>query len=287
MGRIFVDKPELEILEVNLFDTIFRHCGTSSAMPPRRLHWIREQWKWAGSTVFTDDLIASPVVLQVICPKKFLWLVESREVKKEAYGAVLSCKNRFDKILTHDRGFLENDPQKFIFAIPGSQREIQQNHLPVGVFPKSKQVSTITSPKVDTVGHRFRHEVIRAIGSRMDLLGRAYKPIQFVTDGLSDYRYSVTIENAHYDYYFTEKLLNCFFTGTVPIYWGCPSISKFFDINGIIKFEKIEDLPAIFDSLSEADYNSRLPAIHENFRRAQEYISAEEWIYDHLRDLLR
>ena len=34
--------------------------------------------------------------------------------------------------------------------------------------------------------------------------------------------------NGRGDYEFDEKLIDCFLTGTVPIFWGCPSIDKFF-----------------------------------------------------------
>ena len=51
-------------------------------------------------------------------------------------------------------------------------------------------------------------------------------------DGLRDYRYHFCIENIKRDYWFTEKLIDCFVTGTIPIYWGCPSI-----------FDNISELP--------------------------------------------
>ena len=35
-------------------------------------------------------------------------------------------------------------------------------------------------------------------------------------------------------FYFTEKLLDCFATGTIPVYLGAPDIGKVFNIDGII-----------------------------------------------------
>ena len=46
--------------------------------------------------------------------------------------------------------------------------------------------------------------------------------------------FSVTIENDKYETYYTEKLTDCFATGTIPIYWGCLNISQYFNPKGIV-----------------------------------------------------
>ncbi|MBU6149306.1 MAG: hypothetical protein KGQ54_03845, partial [Verrucomicrobia bacterium] len=40
---------------------------------------------------------------------------------------------------------------------------------------------------------------------------------------------------------------------------------------GVIPFQTIEDLEKILPNLSEADYEKRLCAIHDNFNRAKNY----------------
>jgi hypothetical protein len=44
------------------------------------------------------------------------------------------------------------------------------------------------------------------------------------------------------DYYFTEKLIDCFLMETVPVYWGCPGIGSIFDERGILRFETPDEL---------------------------------------------
>lgn len=273
------------MLTVNLFDEIFRHTINSANIPPIHLQWIRDRMEWPGTTVFTDYFVNAPVAAQVRCKNKLLWLLESREITPEAHEMSRRFHHRFEKVLTHDRNLLEQNPEKFAFAIAASQRELQQDRIPTGVFPKSKMLSTISSPKKQTMGHRFRHEVIAYFKNQMDVYGREYNPIPSVSFGLKDYRYSITIENANYDYYFTEKILNCFFMGTVPIYWGCPSIGKFFDLGGIISFQHLGELHAILSSLSAEDYEARLPAIRKNYELAHNYLSAEEWLFFNQRHL--
>jgi hypothetical protein len=48
-------------------------------------------------------------------------------------------------------------------------------------------------------------------------------------DALTDYEFSIAIENCIEDSYFTEKITDCFLTDTTPIYYGCKNISEFFD----------------------------------------------------------
>jgi hypothetical protein len=92
--------------------------------------------------------------------------------------------------------------------------------------------------------------------------------------------FSITIENVKKDYYFTEKLIDCFMTGTIPIYYGCPSIDKFFDINGVIVFNKLGDLNNILHNLNKDYYNSKSEIIESNFEAAKKYLISEDWIYE-------
>jgi hypothetical protein len=57
----------------------------------------------------------------------------------------------------------------------------------------------------------------------------------------------------------------------VPIYWGCPTLGEFFDLEGIILFNTLEELGGILQNLSVEEYEKRLPAIHRNFELAANY----------------
>jgi isopentenyl phosphate kinase len=47
-------------------------------------------------------------------------------------------------------------------------------------------------------------------------------------------------ENSIYPKYYTEKITDCFATGTIPIYYGDRSIGEDFDMNGIIFMDDID-----------------------------------------------
>ena len=65
----------------------------------------------------------------------------------------------------------------------------------------------------------------------------------------------------------TEKLHDCFLTKTVPIYYGCPNISDYYDMGGIFKFETGEQLVNILRNLSSELYDKMRTSIDENYKR--------------------
>ena len=68
-------------------------------------------------------------------------------------------------------------------------------------------------------------------------------------------------------------------TGTVPIYWGCPSIGNFFNTDGMILFNEIGELNKILKEISFEQYVKMKDAIEENFEKAKEFLIAEDYIY--------
>ena len=61
-------------------------------------------------------------------------------------------------------------------------------------------------------------------------------------DGLENYSYSIAIENESLKNYFSEKFTDCILARTIPIYYGCPNISDFFQINVIIGWISIKKI---------------------------------------------
>ena len=83
-------------------------------------------------------------------------------------------------------------------------------------------------------------------------------------EGLGEYCFSVAMENVRENYYFTEKLIDCFLTETIPIYWGCPKIGEIFDVRGMFTFEDLDELKLILSGLSFKKYEEMLPFAIEN-----------------------
>jgi hypothetical protein len=123
--------------------------------------------------------------------------------------------------------------------------------------------------------HFFRQEMIQKFSGKCDHFGRGYNEIKNKEDGLKDYCFSIVIENATYPNMFTEKITDCFVTGTIPIYYGINNIGDFFYKNGIIVLTddfKIEELS--FDL-----YYSKMDSIKNNFEISMNLLSSEDYIY--------
>jgi hypothetical protein len=96
--------------------------------------------------------------------------------------------------------------------------------------------------------------------------------------------FSIVIENCVESGYFTEKILDCFLTGTIPVYVGSRDTSNYFDENGIIYFEGDEDLPSILEKLNSEYYMSKIESVRKNFELAKEYMFPEKIIQTYLNE---
>jgi hypothetical protein len=84
-------------------------------------------------------------------------------------------------------------------------------------------------------------------------------------------KFSIAIENNKEKYYFSEKLVDCLLTKTIPIYWGCSEVGRFFDEKGIIIFDTFDELLMKINSIDEKTYDQMLPHVENNYRIALEY----------------
>lgn len=199
----------------------------------------------------------------------YLWIIESPLILEHFYPGffqkVHDNKHKFVKIFTHDKKLIEND-NKFSFKSHGDCSITDYQNL-----NKDKLVSMISSNKKWVIGHELRHEIIKKYNYKFDLYGRGFNEIDKKETGLNRYKFSIVVENCKTDYYFTEKIIDCFRTKTIPIYWGCPSIGNFFDERGIIHFDNIDELKDILDSINYSMYYDLIDVIETNYRLSFEY----------------
>jgi len=124
----------------------------------------------------------------------------------------------------------------------------------------------------------------------IDLFGIGFNEIEGKIEGLKDYKYSISIENALTPNYITEKVFDCFLTGTIPIYYGAPNIGEYFDLNGILTFNTLPGLVKILDKLKlEGDdfYSKNILAIKNNFETAKKIWFDNDIFFDrYLKELL-
>jgi hypothetical protein len=89
--------------------------------------------------------------------------------------------------------------------------------------------------------------------------------------GLFESMFSIIVENEYQDHYFTEKLIDCLRSYTVPIYFGAPNIAKYFDPAGMLLPASLDEMFEMVNRLTPADYWERLNAMEGNFQRSRHY----------------
>tara|TARA_B110000285_G_C14972599_1_gene537331 strand:+ start:167 stop:946 length:780 start_codon:yes stop_codon:yes gene_type:complete len=207
--------------------------------------------------------------------KNYVWLSESKTINKPLYDWCIDnvkfLEDNFELLFTHDKS-LVGLSNKFKLVTCSAKPWVKD----VGIHTKSKLVSMIASNKVMCDEHRYRQEVIRKYSGKLDHYGRGYRNITNKEEGLNDYCFSIAMENHTYSLAFSEKITDCFATGTIPIYYGTPEISEVFNPDGIIMLTddfKIEDL-------SFELYYSKMDAIKENYEIVTNMSVAEDYIYE-------
>ena len=150
------------------------------------------------------------------------------------------------------------------------------------IHKKTKLCSYITSLKTMTNIQKFRIELLHGLKVHnplnIDLYGRGHNPLPESRLGkhlgVAPYHYSIAIENSQNGHYFSEKILDCFLVGTIPIYLGTPKIGEYFNTDGILSFNDEKELFKILDNISPEEYYKRYDAVKENFETAKKHIDS-------------
>ena len=65
--------------------------------------------------------------------------------------------------------------------------------------------------------------------------------------------------------------MDCLQTKTIPIYYGCPNIGNWFNLDGFIIVDNLEDIITACNSLNENSYQEKMAAVEENFEKSKKY----------------
>lgn len=224
--------------------------------------------------------------------KKIGLLFESRAIFPYEFEIERSIPN-FDLVFTHNSEFLS----KYYNTrwIPGGGIWVGGKVNPtllggsggeIKIYPKTKNISMVSSDKSMCELHVLRKRVASLLSEDVDVYGTFGGKWVPIIDTLADYRFSIVMENFVDDKYFTEKLLNCFATGTVPIYLGARDLSEF-NRDGIIECKSERDIYCqVFRILQSPEYcyESMQYDIEDNFKICQKYSMIEDYIYDNYRE---
>jgi len=205
---------------------------------------------------------------------KILWLLESPVIID--YNIINDINLHYDqfKLILTNHPSITTLHNVNIFP-PGGCWIFDKDH---SLYQKSKLVSTIASDKIFTSGQSLRHQAIHK-NPKIDPFGPSYVHLDYKLDALKNYKYHLCVENTKSPWYFSEKLIDCFVTGTIPIYYGCENLDYFgFDLNGIIIVDNLNDINNVLINLDNININFK--SIQNNYYNALLYTYPENRIKD-------
>lgn len=166
--------------------------------------------------------------------------------------------SQFNKIATSREDMLSkfSNTYKIQYICPWQLQKTYDELIITPPIQKQKTISAIISNLYISELHKKRFILLNKLQGhfkdKLDWYGRGNIYIKDKTEGLYPYKYSIAIENSIYNDYWTEKIADCFLSYTMPIYFGCPNITDYFDHKSMILLNDIDDYKEIIHTIESA-----------------------------------
>ena len=208
--------------------------------------------------------------IEICCPPDNIWMFVQEPYQKGLTDWVVERHNYFSKVFTHlpiDRS------TKYIRSQTCLPWHIRKTYdeLVHEISPpkKDKVISAIIGSVAFIPGHNKRNEFLQKVkvsNLEMDLFGRGIRPIEDKLEGLENYMFSFAIENNSNPDMWTEKLADCYLSWTMPVYYGCTNLDKYFPPKSFIQIDINSPETAIKElktKLTHEFWESALDSIRE------------------------
>lgn len=107
--------------------------------------------------------------------------------------------------------------------------------------------------------HPMREKIYKSVSKykRVDSGGRYLNNVGGAVDSKENFdckhKFSIACENSSHRGYTTEKLVEAFAHGTIPIYWGDPWVEKIFNKNSFINVMNYDSLDEVVEVIERID----------------------------------
>ena len=239
--------------------------------------------------IYVDQMPKDPVGPKVF---RFIAILEPFDSLKHSMIKYFhKYKNCYNYILTYHQDILDSFPNSMVSVTPTTWvRDYQpkrkefnvtsvfgnkhlSEYLP-GLEGYHVRWELFTRKDVITIDKKFylsSSSPIPDIDYINNLVLRGDKTPMF------DSQFHIAIENTNkIKNAFSEKLIDCFHTRTIPIYYGPSNIGDFFNSKGIFLVNSVSEIINVCNSINENTYASLHDVIEENYNISLNYKNMEE-----------
>ncbi|MDF7798265.1 glycosyltransferase family 10 [Pontiellaceae bacterium B1224] len=242
----------------------------------RDIQFFSEDIPECDYCIFHNNSIRRDIVLN--CPPENIWVLMQEPYFPGLTDWVVEKHEPFGRVYTHRRDSSSAKYRNTQTALPWHVGKTYDQLKAMTEPPeKSRDLSAIIGGARDLPGHRVRFGFIQAFkksGLPLDLFGKEVNPIEDKADALEPYFYSLAIENNCNPDMWTEKLADCFLSWTVPFYFGCTNLDKYFPAGSYIPIDinrPEQAMAVIREQLAAHDWSSRVDALREARERVLEH----------------
>jgi hypothetical protein len=200
-------------------------------------------------------------------------------------------------IYAYDKLIIENclNARKYVYGTTWIKEDY---YLNIDVSKKKFMISVIVGSKTinNAKGHLFRKliydnqdifidnkiKLTVYISSRQEPILPPIKDNKILFDDkielFDKFQYSIVIENSKQENYISEKLIDCLITKTIPIYYGCPNISDYFDTSYwiILNNTDVHELNCVSGEIRDGYYEHNYDNINQNYIKSIKYANLKE-----------
>lgn len=226
--------------------------------------------------------------------KKFFVNIEPNEIMYLNKDIILN-HNKFDFILTYDEEILNNVKNSVLFEYGTTWIETDKYNYP----NKDFSVSMVCGHKTMTKNHILRQELWykqKKIKIPCDFYISQYGGVDNINSNkilgqnkfpLFNSMFHICIENVSKNNFFTEKLIDTLLCKSIPIYIGCPNIINYFNTDGFLIANNINEVIEICNNLTPSHYYSKLNSIEYNYKKALEWTDYNTRLVNKIKENLK
>lgn len=205
----------------------------------------KEKWKGVVKILYTGENTL-PDLLECDYALSFSYIKSQRSYRLPLYYFYCAA-DKFTK--------LEQNIYPKFYCIPHIITQRQRNATTKTLKEKTGFCSFVVSNPNCKERNNFFYKLseYKKVSSGGRFLNNTGGPVIDKIAFLSSHKFNIAFENSSSPGYTTEKLLEAYLAGTVPIYWGNKLIEKDFNKNAFICVHDFKNINAVIDRVIELD----------------------------------